>query len=98
MLDDRSNYIRYGENAITESEWSSLGVREQERVKRASINNQMNANPNMPWNGYTFSPATMEAKNFRRSDWLRDKMYVAFFSTLPNVDICLTDHSDLKLL
>jgi len=63
----------YGENTITEAEWTSLGVREQERVKRASIHNQMNANPNMPY-GYPFSPAT-EAKNFRRSDWLRDKIF-----------------------
>jgi len=70
-----SVWSTYGESAITEAEWSSLGIREQERVKRASINNQMNANPSMPWNGYSFSPAGMEAKNFRRSDWLRDKIF-----------------------
>ncbi|KAF8328826.1 uncharacterized protein EI90DRAFT_1480556 [Cantharellus anzutake] len=66
----------YGENTITEAEWSSLGVREQERVKRASVNNQINSNPSMGWNGgYPFSPSTMDAKNFRRSDWLRDKIF-----------------------
>jgi len=69
-----ATWATYGDNILTDSEWSSLGVREQERVRRASINNQMNSQAPQQWNGgYPYSPPTV--KNFRRADWLRDKIF-----------------------
>jgi hypothetical protein len=69
-------WCRYGDHNMTEAEWNSLPVREQERVRRANMTNQMNANPTAGWNQAYFSPPAMNSKNFRRADWLKDKMSV----------------------
>lgn len=63
----------YGERPITDAEWATLPVREQERVRRSNVNNQMSLqNPGM-WPGAGFSPSPNKDR-FRRADWLRDKM------------------------
>jgi len=70
-----ATWATYGDHNITEAEWKSLPVREQERVRRANMTNQMNANPAAGWNPAYFSPPAANAKNFRRADWLKDKIF-----------------------
>jgi len=70
----------YGENTITDAEFGSLGVREQERVRRASLNNQMSVMQSGGgqggMNGW-YSPNAMMGgpKTLKRADWLRDKIF-----------------------
>jgi len=59
-------WATYGESHITDAEWATLPVREQERVRRSNVQNQM------AWPGGGYSPSP---KEFRRADWLRDKHF-----------------------
>ncbi|KAF8319445.1 hypothetical protein DL93DRAFT_2053745 [Clavulina sp. PMI_390] len=67
-------WATYGELPITDSEWGTLPVREQERVRRSNVNNQMAIQPNNMWPGAAFSPSPNKDR-FRRADWLRDKIF-----------------------
>jgi len=70
-----TTWSTYGENMITDAEWNSLGVREQERARRAAINNQMMAQ-NPGYGGYPYgSPSVNPNQKLRRADWLRDKIF-----------------------
>jgi hypothetical protein len=64
----------YGERPITDGEWSTLPVREQERVRRSNVNNQVATQGGGMWGaGGGYSPAPKD--RFRRADWLRDKIF-----------------------
>lgn len=56
-----------------DAEWATLPVREQERVRRSNVNNQMLSQNAGVWPGGGFASPSPKDR-FRRADWLRDKM------------------------
>lgn len=65
----------YCDAPITDGEWATLPVREQERVRRSNFNNQQLTQQNgSMWPSATFSPSPSKDR-FRRADWLRDKIF-----------------------
>jgi hypothetical protein len=67
-------WATYGERPITDAEWATLPVREQERVRRSNVNNQMLSQSTGMWPGAGFASPSPKDR-FRRADWLRDKIF-----------------------